>query len=150
MAEREDIHLAGTRLGQHRHLCAFFHTPDERYRVVAPFVKEGVERGEKVFQIVDPARRVEHLDRLRADGINVERAQANGQLEVCGWDEAYLRGGRFDQNAMLAFVDQVLTEARNQGFPLARMVGDMEWALQDHPGVEDLIPYETRANAAFA
>src|SRR5262245_52301170 len=42
-----EIHVAGTTLGRRRHLCAFFHTLDERYRVLLPFVREGIERGEK-------------------------------------------------------------------------------------------------------
>jgi methanogenic corrinoid protein MtbC1 len=146
----DDIHFAGTRLGPPRHLCAFFHTLDERYRVLVPFVKEGIDRGEKAVHLVDPARRVEHLHHLRAGGIDVGAAQATGQLEVLGWEEAYLRGGRFDQNATLALVEQVLTEARNQGFPLTRVVGDMEWALQYRSGVGDLIDYEARVNTAFS
>jgi methanogenic corrinoid protein MtbC1 len=150
MARPEEIHLAGTRLGRHRHLCAFFHTPEERYRVLLPFVQEGLARGEKILHIVDPARRATHIECLRAGGIDVQATQATGQLEVRGWDEAYLRGGRFDQNATLAFVDQVLNEARSQGFPLARVVGDMEWALQDRPGVADLVEYEARVNTVFA
>jgi hypothetical protein len=31
------VHLAGVVLQHHRHLCAFFHTPEERYRVLFPF-----------------------------------------------------------------------------------------------------------------
>ena len=151
MTRREDdIHLAGTRLGPHRHLCAFFHTPDERYAVLLPFVREGIERGEKSFHIVDPARRTEHLDRLLAGGIDVDIAQATGQLEVRGWDEAYLQGGRFDEKATLNLVEEVLTEARNDGFPLTRVVGDMGWALREAPGVEHLIQYEACVNTAFA
>jgi methanogenic corrinoid protein MtbC1 len=150
MEQSDDIHLAGATLRQHRHLCAFFHSQDERYRVLLPFVKEGIERGEKAIHIVDPARQAEHLSRLRASEIDVRAAQAIGQLEVHGWDEAYLRGGHFDQHGTLAFIEQVLSDARNQGFPLTRVVGDMEWALQDRPGVENLVEYEARVNAVFA
>ena len=47
--EYQDIHLAGTTLQRQRHLCAFFQSREERYRVLGPFVKEGIDRGEKVF-----------------------------------------------------------------------------------------------------
>jgi hypothetical protein len=36
--------------------------------VLLPFIKEGFERGEKAFQIVDPQLREEHLNRLRSAG----------------------------------------------------------------------------------
>ncbi len=32
------ITFAGTRLGRYRHVCAFFNTRDEEYRVFLPFI----------------------------------------------------------------------------------------------------------------
>src|SRR6266478_9045310 len=50
----QPIRFAGSVLDAKRHVCAFFHSPDEEYRVLLPFIKEGFERGEKAFHIVDP------------------------------------------------------------------------------------------------
>jgi MerR family transcriptional regulator, light-induced transcriptional regulator len=148
--EHSDIHLAGTTLRQRRHLCAFFHSREERYRVLGPFVKEGIDLGEKAFHIVDPARREEHLHRLQAAGIDVRAAGATGQLEVRGWNETYLRDGRFDQETTLALLGSVLAEAKDRGFPLTRVIGEMEWALREPTyGIEKLIAYEARVNALF-
>jgi len=36
------ISLAGSQLGDLRHVCAFFNSDDEEYRVLLPFMKEGV------------------------------------------------------------------------------------------------------------
>ncbi|HUL11101.1 MAG TPA: MEDS domain-containing protein, partial [Methylococcaceae bacterium] len=58
---REPVRLAGTTLDGHCHICAFFHSLDEEYRVLLPFIKEGLERGEKAFHVVDPKLREEHL-----------------------------------------------------------------------------------------
>ncbi len=33
-----------------------------------------------------------------------------------------------------------------QGFPLTRLVGHMEWALEDWPGVDELLTYEACLN----
>ena len=41
-------------LGGHRHVCAFFNSLDEQYRVLRPFIKDGVDRGERALHIVDP------------------------------------------------------------------------------------------------
>jgi MEDS: MEthanogen/methylotroph, DcmR Sensory domain len=65
---------------------------------------------------------------------------------VRGWGRAHLRGDRFDQKAMLALLEEVLTGARGQGFPLTRWVASMEWGLEDRPGVKDILEYETRLN----
>jgi hypothetical protein len=48
-----------------RYVCAFFHNPEEEYRVLLPFIKDGLERGEKVFHIVDPKLRADHAYGLR-------------------------------------------------------------------------------------
>jgi hypothetical protein len=140
------MHLAGSVLELSRHVCAFFHTPDDEYRVLLPFIREGLERGERAFHIIDPGMREDHARRLSAGGIDVLAAAAGGQLEVRVWEDAYLRGGHFDQNAMLELIQQVLEEGPSRGFPLTRLVAHMEWALEDRPGVDDLVEYETRLN----
>ena len=140
------IRFAGSTLGAQRHVCAFFHSPDEEYRVLLPFIKEGLDRGEKAFHIVDPNLRDEHLNRLRLAGINVAAAEKTGQFELRNWADAYLRDGHFDQNRMLALIQEVLDGGKNQGFALTRLVAHMEWALEDRPGVNDLVEYETRLN----
>jgi hypothetical protein len=76
----------------------------------------------------------------------VAGAERSGQLEVRVWEEAYLRGGRFDQDAMLALIQEVLDSGHARGYPLTRLLAQMEWALEDRPGVDDLVEYETRLN----
>jgi hypothetical protein len=144
--EQQPVHLAGSVLDRKRHVCAFFHTRDEEYRVLMPFIAEGFAHGDRAFHIVDPNNRADHMERLREGGIDTESAERDGRLTVIRWEDAYLRDGHFDQNAMLALIEQVLTEGKTLGFPLSRLVANMEWALEDRPGVEDIVEYETRLN----
>src|SRR6266436_8947415 len=46
------IWLAGSVLGNRCHVCAFFNGRDEEYEVLLPFVRDGLERGEKVVHTV--------------------------------------------------------------------------------------------------
>jgi hypothetical protein len=142
----EPIPFAGSLLDAQRHVCAFFHTADEEYRVLLPFIKDGFDRGEKAFHIVDPKLREEHRLRLTSAGINVGKAETNGQFELRNWADAYLRDGHFDQDRMLALIQEVLDSGPQQGFTRTRLVAHMEWALEDRPGVDDLVEYETRLN----
>ena len=144
--KKETVRLAGSILHRSRHVCAFFHKKDEEYQVLLPFVKEGFEQGHKAFHIVDPEHRDEHLRRLGEAGIDVTEAERTGQLEVRRWEDAYLREGHFDQDAMLALIEEVLMGGKAQGFPLTRLVANMEWGLEDRPGVDDIVEYETRLN----
>jgi hypothetical protein len=145
-ASDRSVQFAGGTLGVQRHICAFFNSIDEEHRVLHSFIRDGIEGGEKGFHIVDPELRDEHLKRLAAAGINVESAIATGQLEVRPWQEAYLRGDRFNQDAMLALIEEVLQSGTATGYPLTRLLAHMEWALLDKPGIDDLVEYETRLN----
>lgn len=140
------ISFAGGTLHEYRHVCAFFDSFEDEVRVLSPFIQEGLARGEKAFHIVDPDVRATYPGELQRRGIDVASAEQRGQFEIRTWHEAYLREGRFDQNAMLALIEEVLNGGKAEGFPLTRLVAHMEWSLQDFPGVDDLVEYETRLN----
>lgn len=145
-ASSQPIRLAGSVLGAQRHVCAFFHSPDEAYNVLLPFIKEGFDRGEKAFHIVDPKLREEHALRLASIGIDVEAAEQRDQFKLVNWADAYLRDGHFDQDRMLSLIQEILEAGIQQGFALTRLLAQMEWALEDRPGVDDLVEYEARLN----
>jgi len=140
------VRLAGNTLGRECHVCAFFNGTDEAHTILRSFIKEGIDAGEKSFHLVDPGTRDDHIKRLGDAGIDVQATLETGQLEVRSWEESYLRGERFDQDAMLHMAEEVLQSSTRAGYPLARLIGQMEWALLDKPGVDDLIEYETRLN----
>src|SRR5712671_201548 len=139
MSAPKQVRLAGSVLDRSRHVCAFFHRKEEEYRVLLPFIKEGFDQGDRAFHVVDSRHRAEHLRRLEEAGIAVAEAERKGQLEVRRWEDAYLRDGHFDQKRMLALIEEVLTGGKAQGFPLTRLVANMEWALEDRPGVGDIL-----------
>jgi hypothetical protein len=101
------VQFAGCVLGSQRQICAFFNSIDEEHRVLGSFIRDGFDHGDIAFHIVDPEQRHEHLRRLTEAGINGERAMHVGQLEVRRQD-AYLREDRFDRDAMLSLIEEVL------------------------------------------
>jgi hypothetical protein len=140
------VNLAGREIGCSAHACAFFHTEEQFYKVLMPFIREGFAAGDRAVHIVDPAKRERHVQTLSAAGIDAEGNLDRRQLEVRRWEEAYLRDSHFDQDAMLALIQEVLEEGRRQDFPMTRLVANMEWALEDRPGVNDIVEYESRLN----
>lgn len=128
------------------HACAFFHSREEEYDLLLPFSKASEAAGQRLFHVVDKSHREERRERLAEAGLDVEKAEREGQLEIRPWEDAYLRGARFDQNAMLALIEEVLKEGRAKGFGQTRLWANMEWAVNDLPGVHDIVEYETRLN----
>jgi hypothetical protein len=140
------VRLPGAAARRFGHVCGFFHSQEEECRVLLPVIKLGFERGEKVFHIVNPEHRPERMRCLEEVGISPAAAQRPGQVEIRAWEDAHLRGGRFDQAAMTTLLEETLRGAKADGFGQTRVWANMEWALREFPGVEDLVEYETRVN----
>jgi hypothetical protein len=147
----QPVSLGGSQLGELRHVCAFFANDDEEYRVLLPFIEEGLACGEKAVHVVNPEQRQEHLGRLAAKGIDTTAHQRSGQLEIHDNTEVYLRDGLFDQDRMLAtFEDMVIAGRTTGGFPSHRIVCRMDWASGDPSRVEDVIEFESRVNDVWS
>src|SRR5215470_3244722 len=144
----EPIPFAGSTLGRYRHVCALFSSQQERYATLLPFVRDGIERGERAYHVVPRQYREEHLDQLRSAGIDVTAAQQRRQLEVAAPEEVYLRDGGFSQDAMLVTIQESLETGPTLGFPLTRLIAHAEAVLsvQDGSKANEWVEYETRLN----
>ena len=65
MSHAKQVRLAGSVLGHSRHVCAFFHSKEEEYQVLLPYIEEGFEQGDRAFHIIDRHRRQDHMRRCR-------------------------------------------------------------------------------------
>jgi hypothetical protein len=149
MAYRKEVRLAGSVLDHAWHVCAFFNSQDEEYRVLLPFIKEGFEQDNRASHIIDARQREEHRRRLEQAGIDVAEAERRGQLEILTWDDAHLKDGCFDQDRQIAQIEGRLAEGRARGFDLTRLIARMQWALENLPGVNEIVEYEVRLNRAL-
>jgi hypothetical protein len=145
-AHGNSLRITPNALGENRHICAFFNSLDEQHRVLHLFIKDGFDQGDKAFHLIDPEGREEHLGWLADTGIDVEEAVSSGQLEVHPWQDGPLRGDRFDQDTWLGSFERVLQSGPAAGYAQTRFLAQMEWALTDLPGIDDLIEFETRVN----
>jgi hypothetical protein len=146
MATADPITIAGSQLAVPRHVCAFFNSTDEEYRVLLPFIQEGFERGDKAVHVLNPERHANHLSRLSAAGIDVAAAAANEQLEIRDNAATYLRQGRFDPDRMLELFEALASCRATQGWPSSRIVCHMDWAVDSGSHVEQLVEFESRVN----
>jgi len=143
------IPFAGSQLAETRHVCAFFNSEEEEYRVLLPFITDGFARGEKAVHVVNPHQRAEHLGRLAAVGIDPAAAQKSGQLDLRTNTETYLRDGRFDPDRMLEAFEQMASGNSAGGFPLSRIVCRMDWVADDRSHIEKIVEFESRVNEVW-
>ena len=143
------ISLAGFRLDQTRHVCALFNNDEEEYRVLLPFIQDGLRSGDKAVHVLNPMQRQDHLQRLTKAGIDPAAAQESGQLELRVNTEVYLPDGRFDQDRMLQVFEQLASGNAAGGFPLSQICCRMDWAVEGRSYVDDVIEFESRVNEVW-
>jgi PAS domain S-box-containing protein len=134
----------------HDHLCLIYDSQEEQLAAIIPFIRIGLERGEKCLYIVDESTADNILAALQADGIDVDAAIGSGALAVVSRRDAYLKNGDFDPDWMMAFLKDGVHGAAADGYTGLRITGEMTWALgADHGTLDRLIEYECRLNNFF-
>lgn len=134
------------------HLCCIYRSEDEHKAVLAPFLRQGLERGEKVIYVADTNTMQTIWGYLRQNSgpaLDVEACLGRGQLLFLTHQDAYARGGVFDPQATITLLRKEMEQALAEGYPALRVTGEMTWALRDVPGSERLIEYETWLNKLF-
>src|SRR5262245_35998602 len=140
------VRLAGSVLVEQAHICAFFHSRDEEYRVLLPFIKEGFDCGDRAVHLGGPDRRNDHRQRLISAGIDPTAMSRTWQLELRDWNDAYLAGGYFDPDRWFSLLKEVIADGPRHGFQRSRLIANMEWVLEDRVGVDRLLEYEAKSN----
>ena len=142
----QSITLCGETFTGPLHICAFFDSREEQYEILLPWLKEGITNNEEVLTILAGDAHEDHYTRLSHAGIPVEKALATKQLKVVATEDTYLHGGNFAAERMFNTVEQALIDAQTGPYKKFRGCGDMEWALKNLPGTDELIEYEARLN----
>jgi hypothetical protein len=140
------MRLAQTLIETRCHVCAFFQGSHEEYKIVIPFLKEGIDTGDKAVEILNPARRPEHVRRLSEAGVPVKRVLGRGLLELREWQDTYLRTGRFDRHEMIALLREIALAGERRGTGVTRLWADMQWAAEESIDVRELVEYEVGLN----
>jgi hypothetical protein len=131
--------LPGVFMNVGDHICAFYRGDGERDDVLLPYIKVGLESGDRCVCVVDRT----DPDQVRA----AVGAEGRDEVTLLRSEESYLLGGRFSPNDMLSFWEEAARYAFDEeGFEFLRAAGEMTWALRDLPGVELLVSYEAQLN----
>jgi hypothetical protein len=143
------VHLGHSQLGAVRHVCAFFSSEEEAYEVLLPFVVEGFASGDRAIHVVGEGQERSHADRLNGAGIDVAASVADGQLQLRTNTDTYLVNGQFDQGRMLAAFQAIADGVPAAGYPMSRIICNMDWAYGNRPHHDDLVEFEARVNSVW-
>jgi len=134
------------------HVCLPYEHSDQCTDVVAPFIADGLSRGERCIYVIEDDRREDLLRQFSDAGINASRALDRGALYLLSPDELYFRAGRgqFDPEETLAMVDALLASALADGFTGVRGSGEVRAADRHSIAWSTMVTYEARFNERFS
>jgi MEDS: MEthanogen/methylotroph, DcmR Sensory domain len=144
--KQQSVTLCGETLTGPLHICAFFDSREEQYEVLLPWIKEGIYNNEEVLNILESKLHAEHCSRLAKENIPVRESIESGQLKIASTEDTYLQGGAFAVDRMFNLVEQAVVNAQNGPYGMFRGCGEMQWALKNLPGTDQLMEYEARLN----
>lgn len=122
------------------HLCAFYPSLADRNEILIPYLQQGMQAGDKCVCIVTHDMTETELESVRS------LSRHDNQLTVDRSDDTYLRDGNFSSERMLDYWDSAISQSIKDGFTFSRVAGEMTWALENMPGVENLVSYEAQLN----
>lgn len=130
------------------HLCCFYDNEEEHRALLTLFLRQGLERGERVLYVADdyPAEIV--LGYLRDNGLQPEPYFASGQCSIRTAD-SHAGDGDFDPDNVIALLRTETALALAQGYPALRVVGEASWMLRGRGGSQRLIECEAKVNTFF-
>ncbi|MFC4439102.1 MULTISPECIES: MEDS domain-containing protein [Natrialbaceae] len=130
------------------HFALIYESQEEQFAAVMPFIRQGLERGERCLYIADDRSRETVLEAMREYGIDADAALESGALMVQTKQDTYLRNGSFDPDDMIAFLADAVDDAIEE-YEGLRVTGEMSWVFGDDLEIEDLLEYEGKLDTLF-
>ncbi|MFC7138392.1 MEDS domain-containing protein [Halosimplex aquaticum] len=131
------------------HFALVYEGEEEQYAAAVPFLRQGLERGEKCMYVADEHSLETIEAAMRERGIDVDAAVASGALVFETVQNTYLEGGSFDADSMEALYEDAIRAATAEHEGL-RVVAETDWILEGDVSIEEFMAYESRMNDAFA
>jgi hypothetical protein len=125
------------------HICALYLSDDERDDILLPYLRTGLEAGDKCLFAVHENSPQRILDNI---GIDVSALVETRQLEVRTSADPLLTPDDFSGDAIIEFWDSTARAALDAGFPFVRLGAEMSWWMPQMPGLVEMFQYESELN----
>ena len=132
------------------HICALYSTRAELVDAVAPFLAEGLRKGERCWYVGSAQETDAIRTALEARQIDVAAETARNALNLISGQGAYIVHGQFNPETTIRIFNDAIEQAYADGFAGFRAAADMTWALDCEDGPEKLIVYEALLRSLFA
>lgn len=147
--EAEKIAASVKHIHVHDHTCSIYENQTEQFSVVAPFIKFGLEGGDKCLYVADENTVDTVVSALSEFIPDLEDHMSAGRFVIVEKEDAYFEPGYFSPELMIEAIRRKTEETKQQGYTSLRIAAEMSWALLGGPGVERLMEYESIVNHLY-
>jgi hypothetical protein len=141
-----DLGFAKVKLPAGTHVCQIYRDEDERNDALLKFLLQGLRDGECSACFSHGLSEETLRTSFAHSGISLEESVQSGALSFAEAEDIYFKRGRFDPDLMLDSLTDFYFRTVNEGYPAARIIGEMLPDIIHRPGGERLLEYESRVN----
>ena len=127
------------------HLALLYESRDERFAAVIPFLRQGLERGERCLYLADETPTEAIVDALRESGVDADAALESGALSIVSVEETLLGNGSFDVEESLAVLEEAVDAATDE-FEGLRIASEETWLLRADEALREFATLKARMN----
>jgi hypothetical protein len=131
------------------HTCLFYWDLEGLLEVLTPYIAEGLRQNERCFCAQRPETLKALCNDLRFMGVDIEREQKRGALELHTTNEVYFSDMRFEPEALMELLESSIEKAVSSGFSAFRTAGELSWAVDGRNECDRLVAYEQKVQASF-
>ncbi|MBI5178838.1 MAG: PAS domain S-box protein [Nitrospinae bacterium] len=141
----ERLSKAVNGIARHEHAGLIYKSPSEKYSVLIPFIKTGLERGERCVYLCGSAHSSPVLEALSAGGVDVHGAVDTGALVI--EDQAdWLRGN----GDAADFLESAFEDSVDGGYTALRVAGEVACEGLPDPPPGNLAEHREGLNRFFS
>jgi hypothetical protein len=128
------------------HICQIYSDDEEGVDSLLKFLLSGLQTGERAACFSEKIDEKMLRDFFAAHDISYDERRQNKAMILSGVNAVYFQDDVFDPDRMLDVLAHYHQESLNFGFPASRVIGEMTPRVQDVPGGNRLLEYESRVS----
>ncbi len=126
------------------HICQIIQDDLERDQALLSFLLSGLAAGERVSCFSDRVSYGTIADYCRPHQVSLAETQTAKSFTLATTRETYFPSGDFQPEHMIDLLREYQQSAAREGYPAARVIGEMAPEIQNLPGRSRLLEYEAK------
>lgn len=136
--------FAGQQFAPGVHICQIFASDSKRQESVLKFILSGLQSKERTSCFSDKTTGQAVEEFLGKHGISYAEARHSGAFILAETHDVYFQDNYFDPERMLSVLSKYHEDSVAQGYPAARVIGEMTPEVQHIAGGDRLLEYESK------